>query len=126
MVTLQLDPARKQLISGFVDTYLRLDKTEEQNFEAELDKMGLREKEQVMEIVTSWMQEGIEQGIEQGIERETALVLRLLNRRLGSLGAALVERVQQLPIDRLEDLGEALLDFECEADLVAWLRHWEG
>ena len=68
------------------------------------------------------MREGIAQGLEQGLQRGIALVLRQLNRRLGGLEAALAERVRQLPIDQVEDLGEeALLDFDSEEDLQRWL-----
>ena len=123
LATLRLDPARMQLISGFVDTYLQLDTTEEQAFQQEIDRLGLVEREQVMQIVTSWMQAGIEQGLEQGLTQgKIDLVLRLLNRRLGPLDDALAKRVRQLPIDWVEDLGEALLDFETEEDLRNWLR----
>ncbi len=37
LATLQLDPARTFLISGFVDTYLRLNQSEEQVFQLELE-----------------------------------------------------------------------------------------
>jgi hypothetical protein len=60
LTTLRLDPARMQLISGFVDTYLRLDTTEEQAFQAIIDTMGLTERGEVMEIVTSWEQKALE------------------------------------------------------------------
>ncbi|ELR96691.1 hypothetical protein GLO73106DRAFT_00004880, partial [Gloeocapsa sp. PCC 73106] len=43
IATLKLDPARTQLISGFVDTYLRLDGVEEERFERELENLGLVE-----------------------------------------------------------------------------------
>ena len=70
--------------------------------------------------------EGIEQGIEQGIDRgkqqgEANLVLRLLHRRFGQVSEAVSEQIRQLPVEQLEDLGEALLDFENEADLLNWL-----
>jgi flagellar biosynthesis/type III secretory pathway protein FliH len=129
LATLQLDPARVEMISGFVDTYLRLNATEETLFQAEIDKMGLGEQEQIMEIVTSWMERGIEQGREQGIEqgreREVALILRLLTRRLNGLNASLAERVRRLSLEQVEALGEALLDFSSEADLVNWLAQIE-
>ncbi|MBD1924239.1 DUF4351 domain-containing protein [Microcoleus sp. FACHB-831] len=121
LATLKLDPARMRLISGFVDTYLRLDTREEAAFEVELDRMGLTEEERVMEIVTSWMEEGIRRGLHQGQQREVALVLRQLNRRLGTLRLDLRERISRLEIDRVEDLGEALLDFSSEAELIEWL-----
>ena len=39
LTTLKLDPARTKLISGFVDTYLRLNLAEERVFAAELNKI---------------------------------------------------------------------------------------
>ena len=111
LATLRLDPARTQLISGFVDTYLRLNATEERVFQSELDTMGLKEEEQVMQIVTSWMEQATQK-----------LVLRQLNRRVGTLEPSLEERIRELPLDRLEALGEDLLDFSNMSDLVNWLE----
>ncbi|WP_256871695.1 hypothetical protein [Nostoc sp. TCL26-01] len=65
LATLKLDPARMQLISGFVDMYLRLDATEEQSFQATISTMGLTEQEEIMEIVTSWQQEGAQKALEK-------------------------------------------------------------
>jgi len=64
-------------------------------------------------------QEGLQQGLQQG---ESALILRLLKRRLGSVDAALAARIQGLAIEQLEALGEALLDFTELNDLVLWLN----
>ena len=36
LVTLKLNPAKMQLISGFIDTYLRLNKIEEDKFQIEV------------------------------------------------------------------------------------------
>jgi Domain of unknown function (DUF4351) len=70
-----------------------------------------------MQIVTSWMEQGIEQGRKQG---ELALLNRLLKRRFGSLSPHLQEWIENLPISQLEELGEALLDFTAIEDLEAW------
>jgi hypothetical protein len=65
----------------------------------------------------------MEQGIEQGRQVEgVSLILRLLTRRIGVIPANLVEQISQLPIETLETLGEALLDFQNETDLVNWLE----
>ena len=62
------------------------------------------------------------EGREEGRQEEGAtLVLRLLNRRLGEIPPSLQMQIRALPIEQLEELGEALLDFESEADLVHWL-----
>jgi hypothetical protein len=118
LATLRLDPARTQLISGFVDTYLRLSEPEEQIFEIEISKLEERDQENIMQIVTSWMEQGIEQGIEQG---ERSLILRLLNRRFGSLTSEIESQIRTLSLSQLEALGEALLDFSVLSDLQHWL-----
>ena len=49
LARLQLDPARKQLISGFIDEYLRLTMEEKREFETGLQQLIPQEKEGVME-----------------------------------------------------------------------------
>lgn len=52
---------------------------------------------------------------------ESAVTMRLLNRRCGPLSDATTARIQALPLEQLETLAEALLDFSGPADLAAWL-----
>ena len=68
-------------------------------------------------------QEGAAQGEARGRAAEAAaFTLRLLNRRCGSLSEATTACIQALPLEQLEALGEALLDFSGPADLAAWLE----
>lgn len=121
LVTLRLDPARMQLISGFVDTYLTLTESEEQAFGEELGRIEPEEKEQVMQIVTSWMRTGIEQGRREG---EVSIVMRQLKRKVGELNPEVEAKVRELPDSQLEALSEALLDFTSINDLIYWFdRH---
>ena len=126
LARLQLDPARRELISGFIDSYLRLTMEEEQQFGAELHELNPQERESVMEIVTSWMERGLEQGRQRDWSRaggrSAQLLLRLLRKRLGDLDSAVEEQIAGLSADRLEQLGEALLDFNLPAELDAWLQ----
>jgi predicted transposase YdaD len=69
-----------------------------------------------IEDLEAWLEQ------QQQREREVNLIVRQLNRRLGEVEPALIERVRGLPIAQLEALGEALLDFSEVADLVAWLQ----
>ncbi|WP_293036282.1 DUF4351 domain-containing protein [Moorena sp. SIO1F2] len=64
----------------------------------------------------------IRQGLEQGKHNEVKLIIRLLNRRLGEINPQLQNQIEQLSFSQLEDLGEALLDFETEVDLTNWLN----
>ena len=117
LAKLKLNPARMQLISGFVDTYLKLNQLEELEFKKEVSTFSKPEQESVMQITTSWM----EQGIEQGLTREKELVLRLIRRKLGQITPELEIQIKALDIDKVESLGEALLDFSTVDDLKAWL-----
>jgi hypothetical protein len=65
----------------------------------------------------------IQQGEAIGLQKgEANLVLRLLKRRFGELPPHITETIQKLSVEKLEDLGEALLDFETQADLINWLN----
>ena len=62
--------------------------------------------------------EGRQEGRQEG---ERDLALRQLRRRCGDLSSEQVVRVRALPLERLEELAEALLDFQGPADLDGWL-----
>jgi len=55
-------------------------------------------------------------------EGESNLVLRQLARRVGQITPEVRSHIQQLPLAQLEELGEALLDFDSMQDLTAWLQ----
>ena len=125
-----------RLISGFVDTYLPLDQAETLQFNDQADTvLEHLEKEKIMELTTSWKEEGRAEGKAEGkvegiaegkaegrVEGEVRVVLRLLERRCGVLPPPLLERVRGLSLERLEDLAEALLEFNGAADLERWLH----
>jgi hypothetical protein len=75
-----------------------------------------------MEVVTSWMQDGIVRGIEQGAQRERSLVLLLLEQRVGALSPAIRSQMDTLSLDQIEALAVALLNFATITDLEAWLQ----
>jgi predicted transposase YdaD len=69
-----------------------------------------------------WLAEGRQEGRQEGRRDEAAaMTLRLLNRRCGPLNEATTAQIQALPVDQLEALADALLDFQGSADLTTWL-----
>ena len=54
---------------------------------------------------------------------EQQLVIRLLNRRIGEIELSLIDSIRALTIEKLELLGEALLDFSSMTDLEQWLQN---
>lgn len=65
-------------------------------------------------------QEILREGEQRGQQRERALILRQLTRRVGELPQEVLDRIETLSLEQLENLGEALLDFQAQADLETW------
>ncbi|WP_066380428.1 Rpn family recombination-promoting nuclease/putative transposase [Anabaena sp. CA = ATCC 33047] len=64
---------------------------------------------------------------EEGREVEArSLILRQLTRRLGELPPPVRQQVENLSLEQLENLAEALLDFTSLDDLQAWLSNNSG
>ena len=83
--------------------------------------------------------EGRQEGRQEGLNEEALkLVLRMLRRRLGLLPSGTIAldatqvmprelelRLEKLPLLMLEELGEALLEFDAIEDLIHWLAGHE-
>lgn len=63
-----------------------------------------------------------QEGLQEGLQKEKRLIIRLLNRRIGEIDSLLIQKVQELTVEKLEELGEALLDFTSVTDLETWLE----
>ncbi len=50
-----------------------------------------------------------------------SLIIRQLTRKLGELNPETIDRINQLTLEQLESLGDALLDFNAMEDLLSWL-----
>jgi predicted transposase/invertase (TIGR01784 family) len=96
---------------------------------------GLEKREMFFEdqrgAVIKGMQEGRQEGIQEGrqegrqeglIQGQIALILRQIARRTGEISPETQTRIQQLSPAQLDDLGEVLLDFTSQEDLIAWLE----
>ncbi len=94
LTTLRLDPARMQLISGFIDTYLNLNEAEEKTFKAAISTMGLEQKEKYMEILTSWERKALEK-----------VALNLLRE---GISVDMVVKVTDLTVERVQELKAEL------------------
>lgn len=103
------DRDERQNIAGCTEIFAGL------RFEKDLIRQFLRE---------DIMQESViyQDILQKGKQQEAFQFLnRLLNRRFGEVNSLLIERIRVLPIEELEALGEALLDFSSVNDLVNWL-----
>jgi hypothetical protein len=92
------------------------------------------DREDVMQLSTAyleWEQKTLKQGREEGRQEgrqeggqleAQKLVKRLLKRQVGEIENYLIKQVEALPIEVLEELSEALLDFSTVANLEEWLK----
>ncbi|MEG4485014.1 Rpn family recombination-promoting nuclease/putative transposase [Microcoleus sp. D2_18a_B4] len=76
------------------------------------------------------MQEGIQAGRQEGIQEgiragQRALILRLLERRLGAVNPDVVSRIGELSVEQLESLVEEVVGFSSLSDLMVWLDRAE-
>ena len=73
------------------------------------------------------LDQGRQEGEAHGRAAEAAaMTLRLLHRRCGPLSEATTARIQALPLETLEALAVALLDFSGLDDLPTWLAEHGG
>jgi len=112
---LKLDPARAQLLSGFVDSYISLLEAERKKLETEMQKLPSKEKEEVMEIMTSWKEEGVQMG-------KVELLNILLKEKIGRVNKNVQKQINKLSTEQLTEFGKALFNFESEKDVETWLN----
>jgi flagellar biosynthesis/type III secretory pathway protein FliH len=117
-----------------VNTYLKLDESELDLFEAELEEaVG---KEVVMEVISPWRKQGRTEGIElgknegielgksQGVQQgKLVVVLQILSQKLGNLSPPLASRLQKLNEAQIDALVTDLLKLNSEQELnEGWLN----
>ncbi len=105
---------QQRLLSGAIDNFLRLSPKEERWIIEQVKALPAEERDGIMEIITSWKEEGLQEGA-------LAIITRLLKRRFGELSERVQKRISRLTFPQLEDLAEALLDFQQVAELNKWL-----
>lgn len=71
------------------------------------------------DIFQKGKQQGVEQGVEQG---ERRVALRQLERRFGKLPPGVRGQIAGLAVTQLEELCEALLDFQTRSEMLAWFK----
>jgi hypothetical protein len=118
----------KDLVAGFFSRYQPLSGQEALQLEEELSKVKSKDaREAAMELTNPFIELGKRRGRQEGIqegrhEGQAELVLKLLTRRIGIPSGAQRKAIRKLSPERIEALGEALLDFNVPVDLARWLR----
>lgn len=107
----KLDPARLEFLTAFFDTYVKLTPEQEDQFEAELKKLGTKEVKALMEITTSWHEKGRAQGRMEGrVEGEVkglqTAIQKFLTNRFGEVSGDVRQKLQR--VKSVELLGKII------------------
>ncbi len=81
-----------------------------------------------MQLTNDWIEQGKIEGRTEGrtegrMEGRRELLARQLRRRVGAVPPELLDQIARLSDSRIDDLGEALFDFQNIADAQTWLNH---
>ena len=87
LASLRIDYARTQLISSFLDNYLRLNDHEKVIFARQMSELNPEEETSVLKLTTSWKEEGLAQGLLKGLQVA-------LHMRYGTAAAALLASLE--------------------------------
>jgi len=123
---LKLNDARNEFLSGFVERYLNLTPVEQKAFDGEVSKFQPAEKERVMQMTTSWkeqgrkegMKEGKKEGMKEGHDKGRAahareMLLRIGTKRWGTPTADVKRKIARLKDQaQLDRMIDAALDAE--------------
>jgi Domain of unknown function (DUF4351) len=77
----------------------------------------IEDQELIMQLSPLYLAE-IQAAEERG---EKSIIIRLLKRQVGDLSLKVQDRIKSLPVEKLENLGDALLGFFKMEDLSTWL-----
>jgi predicted transposase/invertase (TIGR01784 family) len=116
----QLEPRQRPEISAYTQILAGL-KYNKDLIRQLFQEGMMRESVIYQEILAEGEQRGEQRGEQQGRKAEgQLLILRQLTRRVGELPQEVRSQIETLSLEQLENLGEALLDFQAIADLEAW------
>ncbi|QLE49580.1 DUF4351 domain-containing protein [Nostoc sp. C057] len=117
----QLEPRQRPEISAYTQILAGLKYN--QDLIRQLFREGMMRESVIYQEILA---EGEQRGEQRGRKAEgQLLILRQLTRRVGELPQDMLDRIETLSLEQLENLGEALLDFQAIADLEAWFATLE-
>jgi hypothetical protein len=100
-----------------------------------MDEQQFQELEQIMAsepngtefpLTKTWFDRGLEQGMgkarEEERQRVASMIVRLIQRRLGTIAEGIIDEVRKLNIGQIEELSEVLLELSSVDELVNWLQ----
>jgi len=115
IVTLKLNPARTALIGDFMNSYLRLTDAEQFVYNQELDSVEPVQKRQLVAILDNLTEHQIR-------GRLIKISIAHLRHRFGNIPKKHERIIQLMPLNTLDQLTIAVLDFQDVKEAKAWIE----
>ena len=83
-------------------------------------------EEEIVNMVKSFYdpkieEKGIQKGMEQGTKKSNELLIKQITKRFGNIPEELKSKIMSLPIDKVNEIGEAIFDFKSLEDIKKFL-----
>lgn len=120
LMRMKLDPARMQLLIGFLESYVQLTPEEEGRVQHKLaEELPPGEVNKMMEILTSYHKRGMEEGMKEGIAALQKALLKQVKRKLGNINKKTEKAIMETTnIPSLEKALESIFDLDSEDTLL--------
>ena len=115
ILTLKLDIARSSLIRDFMTSYLALTAAEDKVYNEQVGLLEPNEKRRIVEIIDEWTLTGMRR-------QATKSIFAIIEHRFGPIVPKLRQSIEQMPIDLLDQLTIAVLDFNSMDEAQNWVR----
>jgi hypothetical protein len=104
-------------VYNIVDTMMSLPKSAQAELSAKVKRL---EEDRKMPLISPTIKLALEEGELKGQQK---VIIRQLHRRIGEIKPLLIDQIRKLPVEQMEELAEALLDFSTLANLEQWLQN---
>ena len=129
LLQIESNPDKQRKYIDFIDYYADLSEQEIIEYRTHY----LNEAGEIMGFAQIFRQEGRQEGLEEGLEKGlekgrqeecVSLVTRLLRRKFGIHPEldSILEQLGTIPVEKLEDLIDAIFDWTEVSDLTGWIK----
>ncbi|WP_391204704.1 hypothetical protein [Psychrobacillus sp. L4] len=111
LVRMKLNPAQSELVNGFFEYYLKLDKVEEEELVKQINQW--ENSEEFFELPNSWRDkgraEGREEGLEQGLEQGRLAEKEEIARKslAENVDVDFIAKITELSVERVLEIKAA-------------------
>ncbi|UMZ74744.1 hypothetical protein [Natranaerofaba carboxydovora] len=129
LLKLELDEAKAEILTTFMDNYLKLPPEEEEAVIEDLEEeLPEKEVEKLEKLMTSWERKGREEGKAEGkaegeVNALKTVIINLANQKFGSIEGSTEEKINNISQkEKLEEVVNKIIKLDSEKELIKILE----